>query len=33
MSDRALVEDTADPIDHVVRGHPGRLIDDEDSIH
>src|SRR5579864_5712766 len=33
MSDGALLEDAAYAVDHVVRGQPGRFIDDEDRIH
>jgi hypothetical protein len=33
MTDRALAENSAHAIDHVVRGEAGRLIDDYDAIH
>jgi hypothetical protein len=33
MADRALTENSAHAIDHVVRGEAGRLIDDYDTVH
>ena len=33
MADRALPENSPHAIDHVVRGQPGRFIDDYDTIH
>jgi hypothetical protein len=33
MTDRALAENSADAIDHVVRRQAGRFIDDYDTIH
>jgi hypothetical protein len=33
MPDRALTEDSAHAVDHVVRGQPGRFINDYDTVH
>ena len=33
MPDRALAENAADPVDHVVRGQAGRFIDYEYAVH
>jgi hypothetical protein len=33
MADRALTENSAHAIDHVVRRQPGRFIDDYDTVH
>ena len=33
MAHRALLQDAADAIDHVVRGQSGGLVDDEDGVH
>jgi hypothetical protein len=33
MADRALPQNSAHAIDHVVRGKAGRFIDDDDTIH
>jgi hypothetical protein len=33
MPDRALTENSAHAIDHVVRGQAGRFIDDYDTVH
>jgi hypothetical protein len=33
MTDRALTEDSAHSIDHVMRGEAGRLIDNYNTVH
>ncbi len=33
MADRALAENSADAVDHVVRRQAGRFIDDYDTVH
>jgi hypothetical protein len=33
MSDRALAEDTASVMDHIVRGQAGRFVDYEYAVH
>jgi hypothetical protein len=33
MTYRFLAKDTPHPVHNVVRGQPGRLVDDQDTVH
>jgi hypothetical protein len=33
VSHRAFMQNTANPVDHIVRSHSRRLIDNQDCIH